>query len=119
MLKLWRHYKSLKYLFDQKKLNMRQRRWLEYLKDYDFGLNYHPGKTNIVAYALSRKSFHMATLLVREFDLIEVYFQKGFYEVEHVHISSFYGNLRGSLSRAALRRIIEELLRVDYVVTNP
>ena len=55
-LKIWRHYlygsrfevfsdrKSLKYLFDQEELNMRQRRWLELLKDYDFGLNYHPGK---------------------------------------------------------------------------
>ncbi|RDX69439.1 Retrovirus-related Pol polyprotein from transposon 17.6, partial [Mucuna pruriens] len=54
-LKIWRHYlygskfevfsdhKSLRYLFDQKELNMRQRRWLEFLKDYDFDLSYHPG----------------------------------------------------------------------------
>src|SRR3954470_16380134 len=66
-LKVWRHYlygvhfemfsdhKSLKYLFDQKELNMRQRRWMEYLKDYDFDLKYHPGKANKVADALSRK----------------------------------------------------------------
>ncbi|GAU45204.1 hypothetical protein TSUD_139090 [Trifolium subterraneum] len=66
-LKVWRHYlygsrfevfsdhKSLKYLFDQKELNMRQRRWLEFLKDYDFELSYHPGKDNVVADALSRK----------------------------------------------------------------
>ncbi|KAK2409545.1 hypothetical protein QL285_044961 [Trifolium repens] len=65
-LKIWRHYlfgsrfdvfsdhKSLKYLFDQKELNMRQRHWLEFLKDYDFGLSYHPGKANVVADALSR-----------------------------------------------------------------
>ncbi|KAI5390343.1 hypothetical protein KIW84_075598 [Lathyrus oleraceus] len=83
VLKLWRHYlygsrfevfsdhKSLKYLFDQKELNMRQRRWLEFLKDYDFGLNYHPGKANVVADALSRKSLHMSMLMVRELDLIE------------------------------------------------
>ncbi|KAI5427431.1 hypothetical protein KIW84_032738 [Lathyrus oleraceus] len=45
-------------------------------------------------------------------------FQKSFYEVEHAHISPFYGYLRGSVSRAALRRIAEELLRVDYVGTN-
>ena len=56
VVKLWRHYlfgsifdvfsdhKSLKYLFDQKELNMRQRRWLEFLKDCDFCLNYHPSK---------------------------------------------------------------------------
>ena len=58
-LKIWRHYlygekfelfsdhKSLRYLFSQKELNMRQRRWMELLKDYDFTLQYHPGKAKI------------------------------------------------------------------------
>lgn len=50
---------------------MRQRRWLEFLKDYNFGLNYHSGKANVVAYALRKKSLHMATLMIRELDLIE------------------------------------------------
>ena len=66
-LKIWRHYlygvkcdiytdyKSLKYFFTQKELNMRQRRWLELVKDYDCTINYHPGKANIVANVLSRK----------------------------------------------------------------
>ncbi|KAI5395113.1 hypothetical protein KIW84_061638 [Lathyrus oleraceus] len=49
---------------------------------------------------------------------IRASFQKSFYEVEHAHISPFYGNLRGLVSRATLRRIVEELLRVDYVGTN-
>ncbi|KAI5395777.1 hypothetical protein KIW84_062092 [Lathyrus oleraceus] len=49
---------------------------------------------------------------------IKASFQNSFYEVEHAHISPFYGYLRGSVSRAALRRIAEELLRVDYVGTN-
>ena len=83
MLKLWKHYlfgsrfdvysdhKSLKYLFDQKELNMRQRRWLKFLKDYDFSLNYHPGKANVVADALSRKSLHMSMLMMRELELLE------------------------------------------------
>ncbi|KAI3669693.1 hypothetical protein L6452_41033 [Arctium lappa] len=68
-LKLWRHYlygtkctlytdhKILKYVFDQKELNMRQRRWLELLKDYDCELLYHPGKANVVADALSLKDY--------------------------------------------------------------
>lgn len=83
ILKFWRHYfygsrfevfsdhKSLKFTFDQKEVNMRQRRWLEFLKDYDFGLNYHPGKANVVADALSRKLFHMSAMMVREPNLIE------------------------------------------------
>ena len=66
-LKIWTHYlygaqfevftnhKSLKYLFDQKELNMRQRRWIEFLKDYDFTLKYHLGKANVVAGALNKK----------------------------------------------------------------
>ncbi|CAK8533869.1 unnamed protein product [Lathyrus sativus] len=49
---------------------------------------------------------------------IRASFQKSFYEVEHAHISPFYNNLCGSVSQAALRRIVEELTRVDYVGTN-
>ena len=68
-LKTWRHYlignrcdvytdhKSLKYIFTQKVLNLRQRRWLELIKDYVMKLHYHPGKANAVADALSRKSY--------------------------------------------------------------
>src|SRR3954463_4158930 len=83
VLKIWRRYlfdsifevfsdhKSLKYLFDKKYLNMRQRRWLEFLKDYDFGLNYHPRKENVLAYALIRKSLHMSMLMIQEMELLE------------------------------------------------
>jgi hypothetical protein len=68
-LKIWRHYlighkcdiytdhKSLKYIFTQSELNLRQRRWLELIKDYDLEVHYHPGKANVVADALSRKSY--------------------------------------------------------------
>ena len=50
------HYKSLRYIFTQQDLNMRQRRVMEYLEDYDFPLHYHPSKGNVVVDALSRKS---------------------------------------------------------------
>ena len=70
-LEVFSDHKSLKYLFDQKKLNIRQRRWLEFLKDYDFQLSYHPGKANVVADALSRKSLHMSSLMAKELELIE------------------------------------------------
>ena len=49
--------KIWKYIFTQKELNLRQRRWLELIKDYDMKLHYHPGKANVVADALSRKSY--------------------------------------------------------------
>jgi hypothetical protein len=42
-------HKSLKYIFTQSELNMRQRRWLELIKDYDLEVHYHPGKANVVA----------------------------------------------------------------------
>ncbi|WVZ70764.1 hypothetical protein U9M48_019406 [Paspalum notatum var. saurae] len=67
-LKIWKHYllgntchiytdhKSLKYTLTQPELNMRQRRWLELIKDYDMEIHYHPGKANVVADALSRRA---------------------------------------------------------------
>ena len=83
-LKIWRHYllgntchiytdhKSLKYIFTQSELNMCQRRWLELIKDYDIEVHYHPGKANVVADALSRKS-HCSCLEVKPIDLTLCY----------------------------------------------
>lgn len=64
-------HKSVNYLLDYKELNIRQKRWLEFLKDYDYGLNYHPSKANVVTNALSQKSLHMSVLMIKELDLIE------------------------------------------------
>ena len=69
---IYTDYKSLKYFFTQKELNMRQQRWLELIKDYDCSINYHPGKANVVADALSRKSSGFsATLLTTQNDIIK------------------------------------------------
>jgi hypothetical protein len=92
-LKTWRHYlygqkcdiytdhKSLKYIFTQSELNMRQRRWLELIKDYEMEIHYHSGKANVVADALSRKSqvnmmvaHPMTYELAKEFDRLSLRF---------------------------------------------
>ena len=60
-------YKSLKYIFTLRDLNMRQRRWMEYLEDYDFTLHYHLGKANGLTDALNRKSQRvLASVAFRE-----------------------------------------------------
>ena len=82
-LKIWRHYlygkkcfiytdhKSLKYLPSQRELNLRQRRWMELIKDYDCMIDYHPGKANVVADALSRKSVQTLQALNAHLSLID------------------------------------------------
>ena len=62
---MYTDHKSLKYIFTHKELNLRQRRWLELIKDYDMRLHYHPRKANVVADALSRKS-HVNMLMTGE-----------------------------------------------------
>jgi hypothetical protein len=83
-LKMWRHYllgnichiytdhKSLKYIFTQSELNMRHRRWLELIKDYELEIHYHRGKANVVADALSRKaSCHYLTMKTSDITLCQ------------------------------------------------
>jgi hypothetical protein len=65
---IYTDYKSLKYIFTQPKLNMRQRRWLVLIKDYNLQVHYHSGKANVVADALSRKS-HCNSLIEEDFHL--------------------------------------------------
>ncbi|XP_076951278.1 uncharacterized protein LOC143624550 [Bidens hawaiensis] len=82
-LKIWRHYlygetcdiftdhKSLKYIFTQKEINIRQRRWLELLKDYDLHIQCHPGKADVVADALSRKNSGMVACLTIQPEIVK------------------------------------------------
>ena len=89
-LKIWCHYlygeqfemysdhKILRYIFMQRDLNMRQRRWMEFLEHYDFNLHYHPGKANMVVDALSRKSRGaLASIPIREWQMLETVGQFG------------------------------------------
>ena len=89
-LNIWHHYlygkqfevysdhKSLKYIFTQRDLNMRQRRWMEFLENYDFTLHYHLGKVNVVADALSWKSRGaLASIVSREWRMLETVGQFG------------------------------------------
>ncbi|KAI3814357.1 hypothetical protein L1987_19110 [Smallanthus sonchifolius] len=102
-LKIWRHYlygtkcvvftdhKSLQHIFNQKELNMRQRRWVELLNDYDCEIRYHPGKANVVADALSRKD-HVMLQCVR----IQTDIQNRILEAQHVSVTE--GNMYEEMS---------------------
>ena len=82
-LKIWRHYlygekcfiytdhKSLKYFPSQRELNLRQCRWMELIKDYDCVIDYHLGKANVVADAMSRKSAQTLRALNAHFSLLD------------------------------------------------
>ena len=75
---MYSYDKSLKYIFTQRDLNMRQRRWMEFLEDYDFTLHYHPGKANVVSDALIRKSRGaLASIASREWRMLETVGQFG------------------------------------------
>ena len=69
---MYSDHKILKYIFTQRDLNVRQRRWMEFLKDYDFTLYYHPDKANVVVDALSRNSRGaLAIIASREWRMLE------------------------------------------------
>jgi hypothetical protein len=107
-LKIWRHYllgnichiytdhKSLKYIFTQSELSMRQRRWLELIKDYELEIHYHPHKANVVADALSRKaSCHCLTVKTSDITLCQ--------EMEKLNLGMVQ---HGTLSQLKLESII-------------
>jgi hypothetical protein len=85
---IYTDHKSLKYIFTKSELNMRQRRWLELIKDYELEIHYHPGKANVVGDAQSRKSqvnmlaaHPMPFELAKEFDSLSLRFLNNTQEV--------------------------------------
>ncbi|WVZ94041.1 hypothetical protein U9M48_039983 [Paspalum notatum var. saurae] len=109
-LKIWRHYlfgqrceiytdhKSLKYIFTQNELNIRQRRWLELIKDYDMKIHYHPGKANVVADALSRKSYaNMALGFMMPNELCEEFERLSLGFLHHTTAAAQGASLQGTL----------------------
>ncbi|KAL0561346.1 hypothetical protein IC582_001771 [Cucumis melo] len=117
-LKIWRHYlygekiqiytdhKSLKYFFTQKELNMRQRRWLELVKDYDCEILYHPGKANVVADALSRKVAHSAALITKQTPLLR--------DFERAEIAVSIGEVTAQLAQLS----VQPTLRQKIIATQ-
>ncbi|XP_038904298.1 uncharacterized protein LOC120090653 [Benincasa hispida] len=111
-LKIWRHYlyrkklqiftdhKSLKYFFTHKELNMRQRRWLELVKDYDCEILYHPRKANVVADALSRRVAHSVALITRHTHLCR--------ELERAEIAVAVGKVMTQLALLSVRSSLRQ-----------
>jgi hypothetical protein len=123
-LKIWRHYllgntchiyidhKSLKYIFTQAELNIRQRRWLELIKDYDLEVHYHPGKENVVADALSRKE-HLCYLSTSSFETTICQ------EMELLNLSMFQPTLLVNLQlESTLINQIVEAQKTDAGITH-
>ena len=123
-LKIWRHYlyrekceiymdhKNLKYIFTQKELNMRQRRWLELIKDYDCSINYHPGKANVVGDELSRKErLNLLTEteeLLKEFEKLEIEVLSSDNIDDRIYAINFQPELLGKI-----RKYQEEVMNDD------
>ncbi|XP_071933808.1 uncharacterized protein [Coffea arabica] len=102
-------HKSLKYLFSQKELNLRQRQWVEFLEDDDCSINYHPGKANVVADALSRKA-QVAGLMVKEWDMLE---EVSIWNSRLERLKILFGNL--SLKSPLLERI-KDAQKTDPII---
>ena len=118
-LKIWRHYlmgnkcevfsdhKSLKYIFTQPDLNLRQRRWLELIKDYEIDVQYKPGKANVVADALSRKVYYCTATIHEDQPKLWKEFQKLNLEiVEEGFVATL--QVQPKLDRSEERRVGKE-----------
>ncbi|TYK03199.1 pol protein [Cucumis melo var. makuwa] len=112
-IEIFTDHKSLKYFFTQKELNIRQRRWLELLKDYDCEILYHPGKANVVADALSRKVAYSAALITKQAPLLR--------DFERAEIAVSVGEVTSQLAQLSVQptlrqRIIVAQLNDPYLI---
>ncbi|TYJ97505.1 pol protein [Cucumis melo var. makuwa] len=117
-LKIWRHYvygkkiqiftnyKSLKYFFIQKEVNIRQRRWLELVKDYDCEILYHPSKANVVDDSLSKNVSHSTALITRQAPLHQ--------DLERAEIAVLVGVVTSQLAMLS----VQPTLRQKIIVTH-
>ena len=101
---MFSYNKSLKYIFTQQDLSMRQRRWMEYLEDYDFTLHCHPGKANVVVDAFNRKSQGVLTNVASwEWQMLKAVGQFGLH-----YKGQAQGTLRSLVATSSLlSRVIE------------
>ncbi|KAA0046144.1 hypothetical protein IC582_016289 [Cucumis melo] len=112
-IQIFTDHKILKYFFTQKELNMRKRRWLELVKDYDCEILYHPSKANVVADVLYRKVAHSAALITKQAPLLRD-FKRAEIEVSVGEVTSQLAQL---LVQPTLRqRIIVAQLNDPYLV---
>ncbi|PKA67250.1 hypothetical protein AXF42_Ash004742 [Apostasia shenzhenica] len=115
-LKIWRHYlevytdhQSLKYVFTQKELNLRQRWWLELIKDYELQIIYHSGKANVVADALSRKRIYVPKISeLRQAILREAHSSK---YIIHPGETKMYHDLKQVVWWPALKKDVVEVIK--------
>ena len=111
---MYSDHKSLKYIFKQWDLNMRQRRWMEFLEDYDFTLHYHPGKANVVSNALGRKSRGvLASIVSQEWRMLESVGQFGLQYSEQNE-----GTLGSFVATLSLLNIVIESQWQDAVIVS-
>ncbi|VVA35047.1 PREDICTED: retrotransposon, partial [Prunus dulcis] len=141
-LKIWQHYlygetsqiftdhKSLNYFFTQNELNMRQRRWLELIKDYDCTIEYHPGRANVVADALSRKTTRSLAHLRTAYVLLLVELRKDGVELGMTQRGGIFASLHvrpilvervivaqlGDPTHCRIKGEVENGTRKDYAI---
>ncbi|KAL0537324.1 hypothetical protein IC582_026301 [Cucumis melo] len=107
-MQIFTDHKSLKYFFTQKELNMRQKRWLELVKDYDCEILYHPDKSNVVADALSWKVVHSVALITKEAPLLR--------DFERAEVAVSIGEVTSQFAQLTVQPTLRQ--RINFAQLN-